>query len=90
MQEYRDDEVVKSELLPEDAPTLMDKLSESIKKMANGEIDHVRIGRFPEINEGIEINGIRFVVIDHPNEGQFTATISEPRVPGASNKLDGE
>ncbi len=79
MQEYRDDDLVSSIELPEDAQTLTEKLAESLKKMSNGEIDYVRIGRFPEENEAIEVNGLRFLVTQS-REGQFTADINDPRL----------
>ena len=79
MQEYRGDDLVDSIELPEDAQTLTEKLAESLKKMADGEIDHLRIGRFPEEGEAIQVNGLRFLVTES-GKGQFTADINDPRL----------
>ena len=82
MQEWRDDEVVSSEPLLDDINKIRDKMFESLQKMQDGQIDHVRIGRIPEVNEAIEVNGLRFVVIAASNDGEFTATLNDPRVLG--------
>lgn len=79
MQEWRDDIIVSSVPLPEDAPTLLDKLAKSIERMSVGEIDHVRIGRIPEVGEAIEVNGLQFTV-KHSQDSTFTADLFVPTV----------
>lgn len=79
MQEYRDDEIIKSSMLPDDDQILKEKLDVIREKLSEGTIDHVRIGRFPDIGESITVNGIQYVVVEHPLRGQFTASISDPR-----------
>jgi len=88
MQEFRDDEVVRGQELPNDAQTVLEMLSESFARLADGEIDHIRIGRFPELNEAIQVNGLRFVVIESGGE-TFIASIVKGKNDSADTQADG-
>ncbi len=78
MQEFKDNDVVSSVELDDDAESTMGRLAISMRKMADGEIDHVRIGRVPEKNEAIEVNGLRYVV-EASGQGRFTASLHQPK-----------
>ena len=80
MQEYRDDEIVSSEPLPDDAKTLLDRLAKSTDDLRMGKIDHIRIGRIPEVGELIKVNGLAFVVtVSDEKKGNFLADLVKPK-----------
>lgn len=74
MQSYRDDKVVDSQLLPDD-PT--GALAKKLEQLKTGDIDHFVVGRVPEVNELITVNGLKFVVHAAGPE-VFTAKLFKP------------
>ena len=76
MQSYQDDRVVDGQPLPEDE-TARDLMNAKLEQLKSGDIDHFVVGRVPEVNELITVNGLKFVVHAAGPE-VFTAKLFKP------------